>query len=281
MTGAPVLSVVTPSFNQKDYIEENLRSIMSQSDVFPLEHIVIDGGSDDGTVEILSQYEDSYNLRWFSESDRGQTHALNKGVRKANGDWIGWQNSDDYYLQGAFQSLNRIVSNSTTIDLVYGDLEVVDEDGNISHIRPHARPSKLIEKYLGHFTANQCTFISSSLAEHIFPLREEFDMAMDVEYFWKILDYHPDFVHTKSTLGAFRVHDDTKSSMNRTGQIEQGKEITAEYYEEGILEKFLPDSAIPPLVFLMKVGYLSRDRRFDAVRTTLSNTGGRLLASDR
>jgi glycosyltransferase involved in cell wall biosynthesis len=74
---------------------KNIESVLSQSSA-DIEHIIVDGGSDDGTIDILRQFEDAYSLRWVSESDCGQAHGVNKGLKMAKGEWVGWQNSDDF-----------------------------------------------------------------------------------------------------------------------------------------------------------------------------------------
>src|SRR6058998_2090201 len=93
----PGFSIITPSFNQARFLEENIQSVLTQAGV-SVEHIVVDGGSTDGTVEILKSYP---HLRWISEPDRGQSHALNKGFRMATGEILGWLNADDSYEPSA------------------------------------------------------------------------------------------------------------------------------------------------------------------------------------
>lgn len=96
------LSVITPSYNQADFLERTIKSIIGQG--YPnLEYIIIDGGSTDGSVDIIKKYQDKIHY-WVSEKDQGQSNAINKGIKIASGEWIGWQNSDDIYYDGAFLS---------------------------------------------------------------------------------------------------------------------------------------------------------------------------------
>src|SRR5258708_724567 len=100
------IDIVTPSFNHRAFLEQTMRSIFSQSGDFELRWIVVDGGSTDGTLELLKSTTDS-RLRWASSPDRGQSHALNKGLEQADGDVVGWLNSDDLYAPSALAAVAR------------------------------------------------------------------------------------------------------------------------------------------------------------------------------
>ena len=107
----PRISIVTPSYNQGQFIEETIRSVLLQG--YPnLEYIIIDGGSTDNSVEIIKTYE-PWLTYWISEPDRGQSHAINKGIEKATGDWIAWLNSDDIYLPDALFKIATTIAQST------------------------------------------------------------------------------------------------------------------------------------------------------------------------
>src|SRR5262249_45936520 len=125
-TNRPTITVVTPSFNQARFITETIESVLSQ-DYPGLEYIVMDGGSTDGTQEILRRYGD--RVRWVSEPDRGQADAVNKGVALAHGEIIGWLNSDDTYAPKALEKVARVFAGSDDLAVVYGDADHVREDG--------------------------------------------------------------------------------------------------------------------------------------------------------
>src|ERR1700753_2443413 len=124
------ISVVTPSFNQGSFLNETLQSIRSQ-DYANVEQLVIDGGSTDNTLELLQSCSgpEWQHLRWVSEPDGGCTQGLNKGIRLATGDVIGWLNSDDRYCAGCLETVARIFEQNPDIDVVYGDFNFMDEHG--------------------------------------------------------------------------------------------------------------------------------------------------------
>src|SRR5438309_1875932 len=126
---APFISILTPSFNQGKYVEQTIVSVLEQN--YPrFEHIVIDGGSTDNTVSILKRYP---HLKWVSERDRGQGDALNKGLRIASGDLVGWVNSDDFYAQGVFQRVSKLFEDEN-VSWIIGDVVNLYADGTELHV---------------------------------------------------------------------------------------------------------------------------------------------------
>jgi glycosyltransferase involved in cell wall biosynthesis len=125
----PLVSIITPSWNSAQFLDETIRSVLQQD--YPcIEHIVVDGGSTDGTVDILGRYS---SVTWISEPDKGQSDALNKGFAMAQGDIIGWLNADDTYEPGAISTAVDFLLTHKEVNLVYSDCNVIDEDGRIQH----------------------------------------------------------------------------------------------------------------------------------------------------
>jgi glycosyltransferase involved in cell wall biosynthesis len=132
-----LISIITPSYNQANYIKDTISSVRNQS-YRPLEHIIIDGGSTDETIDILKAYElDSNNIQvtWISEMDRGQAHAINKGLKLARGDIIGWINSDDvYFLNDVFARVVKAFVENPEVDIIHGDVAKIGENNLINFI---------------------------------------------------------------------------------------------------------------------------------------------------
>jgi glycosyltransferase involved in cell wall biosynthesis len=126
----PLVSIVTPSYNQAHFLEETILSVLNQ-DYPNVEYIVIDGGSTDGSVDIIRKYEDRL-AHWVSEPDEGQSDAINKGWRCARGDILAYLNSDDTYLPGALRTVVQYLQNYPRVDMVYGYLNWIDEGGRVT-----------------------------------------------------------------------------------------------------------------------------------------------------
>ena len=125
----PSISIVTPSFNQGEFLEDTLKSVLAQA--YPeLEYIVVDGGSTDDSVDIIQRYAEQLDW-WVSEADHGQSEAINKGFRQATGELIGWVNSDDLLMPGTLLKVAEAFENNPDAVLVYGDVDSIDADGQV------------------------------------------------------------------------------------------------------------------------------------------------------
>ena len=178
----PLVSIMTPSFNSYPFIINNIESVKNQ-DYPNKEHIIIDGGSTDGTIEVLKNYP---HLKWVSEKDNGQSEAINKGFKLAKGEIIGWLNSDDTYNEGAISvSVNEIINNKE-IDIVCSDEKVIDEKGETIKILKGEEVT--LEKLLFKNVVRQPTiFMRRKVIETLKGVREDLHYTMDREFWLRVL----------------------------------------------------------------------------------------------
>lgn len=214
----PKVSIVMPSFNQADFIERSIQSVLNQ-DYPNIELIVIDGGSTDGSVEIIKQYA-SKLAYWVSEPDEGQAQAINKGITKATGEWIGWQNSDDLFAPNAITEMVACALKNPKADLVIGDMAMIDTQDqkirNIRYIRPTYR-SILAE---GMVLTNQSAIWRRKIHQEIAYLNEDLHFGFDYEWFLRILKSYT-AAHVPMVLGYLRMHPQTKSSLQQPQFIKE------------------------------------------------------------
>jgi glycosyltransferase involved in cell wall biosynthesis len=259
---SPTLSIVTPSYNQVDYIEDCLQSVRDR-EYDDMEHIVVDGGSTDGTVDVLKRYENDYNLRWVSERDSGQSNAINKGIRMADGDWIGWQNSDDFYLKDAFKRFEAAKRNNPEADLIYGDVIVVGEGGKKLRRLYQTCPSKFVHRYWSLFARNQATFFSQRVFNEIGYLNEDFVYTMDEDLFWRVLKADLHLVNIPEPLGAFRVQAEGKTQQRGA---DAWSDERRKIYDRTFFDSILPRRVLGYFAKIVKGIQLIRDRRWSAFR---------------
>jgi glycosyltransferase involved in cell wall biosynthesis len=207
----PLVSIVTPSLNQGRFIDEMIRSVLDQ-DYPKVEHIVIDGGSTDGTLDVLQRYD---HLRWLSEPDHGQSHALNKGFAIAEGEIIGWLNADDVYLPGSIAAGVQVLRD-TGCALVYGGWVQLDEAGNATReISPTPWDYRLqLEARNG--VSQPGTLFTRQAYESVGGIDESYRYAMDYEL-WLKLGASFDVRCIERPLAGFRVHSMSKSVAEAPG----------------------------------------------------------------
>ena len=213
----PRISVITPSFNQAGFIEQTIRSVVDQ-DYPDLEYIVIDGGSTDGSVDIIRRYE-SRIAYWVSEKDRGQAHAINKGLERATGDIIAYLNSDDCYLEGALKRVATAFDHTPDCDLFHGRCRVVDQEGvrvgeRVGSITRYDEILDLWDVWWGgrNFVQPE-VFWTRRITEKVGPFREDLFWVMDYEYWLRILRAGGRVGFIDAELAAFRMHPSQKSTQ--------------------------------------------------------------------
>lgn len=207
----PRITIVTPSYNQGIFLERTILSVLNQN--YPnLEFIIIDGLSSDGTVDIIKKYE-KYLSFWISEKDLGQSDALNKGFSLATGEIIGWQNSDDIYLPGAFSRVADVFRTDRASDIVYGNRIDLDETDTIIGDSRFTKFSPIVFMYDGMSLGTQSTFFKRDLIQKIGPLEIDLRFAMDYDFFQRASRSGARFRYVPSYLGAMRRHGGAKTEI--------------------------------------------------------------------
>ena len=221
----PLISIVTPSFNSRKYILETVHSVIRQS--YPnFEYFIMDGGSTDGTGDLLRSF--GGKIKWVSERDAGQSDAINKGFLRVRGDIVSWINSNDYYLPGAFEIVGRYFMDHPEVDFVFGKAILISQSGEslgdydctgsaeellaANHVR-RGHFEKLLNLQAG-WIPQPTAFWRTSLMKKAGLLDVGLHYAMDYEY-WLRLGRIGNIHFINSYLGAYREHDDSKSTNAR------------------------------------------------------------------
>jgi len=201
----PLVSIITPSFNQGEFIEQTILSVLGQ-DYPHIEYIVIDGGSTDQTLEILRKYGEQ--LTWVSEPDEGQSDAVNKGFRLARGDIVGWINADDVYFDhSAVEKVVKAFLDHPEADVVYGDFVEIDREGRITRIYPV--PDFNYARLLRMNFVPQCTVFFRSKIARQYELDTSLEFVLDSDLFIRLGQKHT-FYHRPELLACFRRHTSSK-----------------------------------------------------------------------
>lgn len=205
----PLISVITPTYNQAKYIEKTILSVLAQ-DYSNFEHVIVDGGSTDGTIEILKNYP---HLNWISEKDGGQTEALNKGLRMAKGDIIAWINSDDYYFDGVFSEIATYFIENPTEKVVHGNAKMgIESTKHTIDLKHYTYDfEEILQYWYGATMPTQpAVFFKRELIAKYGYFDETLKYAMDFEYWCRISRFHR-FNHINKFFSYYLLHNQSKS----------------------------------------------------------------------
>jgi len=206
----PSFSVVTPSFNQGGFIERTIQSVLDQK-ISGLEYLIIDGGSDDGTIDILRRYEG--RLTWISENDRGQADAVNKGLLKTKGEIIGWLNSDDIYYPGSLLTVLGFFKKHPDIDVLYGNADIIDVEDRV--IEPYYTEDWDYERLKEIcYICQPAVFFRRRIIEKAGLLDIRLQYCLDYEYWLRLGTITP-FTKISKRLAGSRMYPDNKTLGSR------------------------------------------------------------------
>lgn len=242
MDSWPKISIITPSFNQVGYLERTIRSVLDQN--YPnLEYIIIDGGSTDGSIDIIRKYEQQLSY-WCSEPDGGQSAALNKGFRRTTGDIVGWLNSDDLYCPGTLFDVGRHFIQHSDTDVFYGSLYIVDAEDRLLDAY-WAGPFGILQRsyifYVGLNFHQQTLFWRRELMNKTGLIDETLKFSMDRDFIIRML-MHGRFAGKRGYLGVFRIHGEAKSSTILETSIEEDLIIRQRY--KGYFPKIVGNASL-------------------------------------
>ncbi len=223
----PRISIVTPSFNQARYLEQTILSVLRQN--YPnLEYIVIDGGSTDGSVEMIRKYKREISF-WVSEKDSGQAEAIHRGFAMATGEILGWLNSDDYYLPGTLFKVADAFSRNPTGEFVIGGYAVVRADGRLICKYYALKQDFLSFLCVGQYAGQMACFWRKSAYLAIGGIDQNLQYCLDYDLILR-LSRRTDPIIIDDTLGCFRLHDAAKTTMIlQAVEPRETKEIRVRY----------------------------------------------------
>ncbi len=262
----PLVSIVTPSYNQGAYIRETIDSILSQ-DYPNIEYWVIDGGSTDQTLAILRECESDPRFHWISERDKGQSDAINTGWSRCRGDVLAWLCSDDVYCPGAIRSQVDYLQTHADVDAVYSDAISMSADGKPIR-KDWARPFSLYELLRIDFIPQSTIFLRRRLIERVGILDTSLHYGMDHDY-WLRAALNSRFAYHSAEIAKYRLHPESKG-------VSQIVKFNADM--ERVIDRFFAQPNLPPdiiqkrrpiyadVLLMIATNYARADQLSDALR---------------
>lgn len=232
-----IITIITPSLNQGCFLDKCISSIIEQKGDFFIDYLIIDGGSTDNSIDIIKKYDyilkrgdypKRIEMRWRSEPDSGQSNAINKGLKMAKGDILGWLNSDDYYESGALDKIARVFTDNHDVDLIFGNGYIVDEKKQI--VKSVESVLTTCEEQLkrGCTVFQPSAFFTRRIINQIGLLDENLHYVMDYDLWLRIMRVGK-VLHVPSYLSNFREWDNSKTVAHYEKFLTERKMIYKKY----------------------------------------------------
>lgn len=223
------ITVVTPSYNQGKYLDETLRSVLSQREHIH-EYFVLDGGSTDGSVDIIRRYAEEGGIDyWHSRKDKGQSDAIEQGFRRATGDVLCWLNSDDVFLPGAIRLVREQFDRHPEWDVLTGYHVQMDGDSRIISTYRIPGESRRMAYWGVHHIAQQTCFFKRELYERVGRLNLDLHCVMDGDLWIRMLDAGATWGHVPKFLAGFRIHETSKGQSWIEEYAQEGRYMRERY----------------------------------------------------
>ncbi len=234
------LSIVTPTYNQDQYIGQTIESILSQKGDFYIDYIIINDGSTDTTQSIIEKYDTlvksgswpvqclGISYRYVNRKNGGQTSAINQGLRMSRGYACAWMNSDDYYMPGAFSQVSRMFDDNPDIDFIYADCLKVYSNGRAPSIEPRPREQEDFESLRTRGNSFALNFFTKRIIEKVGYPDESFSYCMDLDLWFRIFRVSK-AKYLPYTVGAFRIWEKSKTSTSQDKFALERKRIAKKY----------------------------------------------------
>lgn len=234
------LTIVTPSLNQGQYIEQTIKSVLDQAGDFSVDYIIADGDSNDQTIEIIKKYDkllkkglypikcNGVEFRWWSKKDKGQSNAINQGLKIAKGEILAWINSDDFYEPQAFKFIMNKFKENPDVDLIYGDGYIINEKTKIIKTYPKIQGNLNMLLKGDCFIFQPSTFFTKSIINKVNLLDESLHYAMDYDLWIKIFK-NSKTLYLNKILANFRIWENSKSGSQQKNFLIERKIIFKRY----------------------------------------------------
>lgn len=235
-------SIITPSFNQGHFIRDCIESVLAQqASGIEVEHIVTDAGSTDGTLEVLRAYP---HLDWLSEPDQGMSDGINKGFRKATGDWLMWLNCDDFLLPGALGKVAEFIRKHPEADVVHGDNVFIREDKTVIR-RKHDTPVDQWDLlFVGCVIPSTSCFYHRRIIDRGHLLDIGYKNAMDLEYYLRLMRLGFHFSYLAEPLAHFRWYEDSTTLKHWQRMVTEARQCQVTHINESKLPNILNNKSL-------------------------------------